>query len=678
MATHAAEDDRDSRFVVPALDEVEAPLGSRSLSELDLHLFQEGTHRRAYRAFGAHLADKNGEAGTTFAVWAPNAARVSVIGDFNAWDGEAHPLERQGSYGVWQRFVPGVAEGARYKYDIQSEQRRYRVKKADPFGFHQETAPATASIVCGLEYAWGDGDWMKERRRHNALSSPISIYEVHLGSWMRVVEEGNRSLSYRELGPRLAEHVERLGFTHVEILPVMEHPFFGSWGYQVTGFFAPTSRYGTPREFMALIDYLHQRGIGVILDWVPAHFPSDEHGLSFFDGTHLFEHADPRQGFHPEWHSFIFNYERDEVRSFLVSSAMFWLDLYHADALRVDGVASMLYLDYAREEGGWIPNEHGGRENLGALKFLRQLNEAAYEEFPDVQTIAEESTSWPMVTRPTHLGGLGFGMKWDLGWMHDTLKFLGREPIHRRWHMNELTFRTMYQFDEHFVLPLSHDEVVHEKGSLLRKMDGDEWQRLANLRVLYAYQWALPGKKLMFMGAELAQWNEWNHDASLDWHLAELPAHAAIGTLIGHLNAHYRAEASLFELDTDAAGFAWVLGDDEQSVYVFARRAKNHRTILVILNLTPVARYGFRVGVELPGYWQELLNTDAAEYGGSGVGNLGGAQTQAVPSHGYDWSLAVTLPPCAALYLAAPKARVESVLANSASGTAPGVVVKRA
>ena len=632
-----------------------------ALGDADLQLFHEGSHRRAYRVLGAHLTTREGVAGTAFAVWAPNAARVSVIGDFNDWDAAASPLERKGALGVWEGFMPGALVGARYKFELESAQRGYRVKKADPFGFRQEEAPGTASIVWSLDYAWGDGEWMCSRRAKNALDQPMSIYEVHLGSWMRVPEEGHRSLTYRELAPRLADHVVRLGFTHVEILPVMEHPFFGSWGYQVTGYFAPTGRYGTPQDFMYLVDYLHQRGVGVILDWVPAHFPSDEHGLGFFDGTHLFEHADPRQGFHPEWHSFIFNYDRDEVRGFLVASALFWLDHYHADALRVDGVASMLYLDYARADGEWIPNRYGGRENLGALRFLRQLNEAVYEEFPDVQTIAEESTSWPMVTRPTHLGGLGFGLKWDLGWMHDTLKFLGRDTIHRRWHMNELTFRTLYQFHESFVLPLSHDEVVHGKGSLLRKMAGDDWQRLANLRTLFAYQWALPGKKLVFMGGELGQWREWDHDASLDWDLAESPgaplAKGALGPLallLARLNELYRAEGALHACDTEAGGYAWVTGDDEQTVYVFERRAPGHRSILVALNMTPVPRYGFRVGVDVPGFWQELINTDAEEYGGSGVGNLGGTQAAAIESHDKPWSLSLTLPPCAAVYFAAP------------------------
>jgi 1,4-alpha-glucan branching enzyme len=629
-----------------------SPSAPYLLGDQDVHLFNEGTHRHAYQKLGAHAAVHEGRAGVVFAVWAPNAEAVSVIGDFNGWrPGEAR-LEPRASSGLWEGFVPGMKKGDRYKLFVASRYRAYAAAKSDPFGLHHEVAPDTASIVWDLEYPWGDAEWMETRAERNALGAPMSIYEVHLGSWMRVPEERYRSLSYREIAPRLAEHVARMGFTHVELMPVMEHPFFGSWGYQVTGYFAPSSRYGSPQDFMYLVDYLHQHGIGVILDWVPAHFPTDEHGLGFFDGTHLYEHADPRKGLHPDWNSFIFNYDRKEVRSFLTSSAVFWLREYHADGLRVDGVASMLYLDYSRPEGEWIPNQYGGRENLGALEVLRHVNEVVYSETPGVQTIAEESTSWPMVSRPTYLGGLGFGMKWDMGWMHDTLKFLGRDPIHRKWHMNDLTFRSLYQFHENFVLPLSHDEVVHGKGSLANKMAGDNWQKLANLRLLYAYQWALPGKKMLFMGGELAQWNEWNHDSSLDWHLLDIPRHRGILALLGRLNELYRGVSALHELDCDVRGYEWITGDNEQCVYVFARRDLRGRRVLVALNLTPVPRDNWRLGVEREGVWRELLNTDAEEYGGSGMGNLGGKEATPVPFHGRPFSINLTLPPLAALYLA--------------------------
>jgi 1,4-alpha-glucan branching enzyme len=515
--------------------------------------------------------------------------------------------------------------------------------------------PATASIVWDLDYTWGDGAWMRERAAKNALSAPMSVYEVHLASWRR---EDGRSLSYRELAPQLADHVEALGFTHVELLPVMEHPFAGSWGYQVTGYFAPTHRLGTPQDLMYLIDYLHQRGVGVILDWVPAHFPTDAHALGDFDGTHLYEHADPRRGFHPDWRSYIFNYGRHEVRSFLVSNALFWLDRYHADGLRVDGVASMLYLDYSRKEGEWIPNEHGGRENLDAVRFLRQLNEAAADAHPDAAIIAEESTSWPMVSRPTRVGGLGFGLKWDMGWMHDTLRYLERDPLYRRWHHNEITFRSLYAFHENFVLPLSHDEVVHGKGSLLNKMPGDRWQKFANLRLLFASMFTQPGKKLLFMGSELAQWREWNHDGTLDWHLLEEAPHAAISRLIGDLNRLYREEPALHARDTDPSGFAWIDGSDaEHSAVTFLRLADPPTPpLLVAINFTPVVRYEYRVGVPIEGGWEEVLNTDAVIYGGSGVGNLGQVIARPVPLHARPMSMAITLPPLAAVIFRAPGA----------------------
>ncbi|MEC7523436.1 MAG: 1,4-alpha-glucan branching protein GlgB [Myxococcota bacterium] len=626
------------------------------LTDQDKHLFNEGTHQRLYERLGAHLAtDEDGRAGVIFAVWAPGARAVSVVGDFCDWDRDAHPMRPNAESGVWEIFVPGVSRGALYKYLIQGPD-GFEEYKSDPFGRLHEEPPKTASIVWDLDYTWGDAEWMAERGRHNALDAPMSVYEVHLGSWRRVPEEDDRPLTYRELAPLLCAHVKELGFTHVELMPVMEHPFGGSWGYQVTGYFAPTHRHGTPQDLMYLIDQLHQSGIGVILDWVPAHFPTDAHGLGRFDGTHLFEHADPRQGFHPDWQSYIFNYGRHEVRSFLISSAMFWLDRYHVDGLRVDGVASMLYRDYSREEGEWIPNEHGGRENLEAIGFLRQLNEAVYAEFPDVQTIAEESTSWPMVSRPTFAGGLGFGLKWDMGWMHDTLRFLERDPIHRRFHHNELTFRSLYAFNENFTLPLSHDEVVHGKGALLNKMPGDRWQKFANLRLLYAYMMSQPGKKLLFMGSELAQWREWNHDASLDWHLAEDEMHGGVMRLLGDLNRSYRAEGAMHRGDCEPGGFTWIDGSDaERSVLSYLRQGDGAPPVLVVLNFTPVVRYDYRVGVPRGGAWEEILNTDAATYGGSGVGNLGEVVAHDVPAHGQPLSLSVTLPPLAAVWFRAPR-----------------------
>ncbi|MBM4357735.1 MAG: 1,4-alpha-glucan branching protein GlgB [Deltaproteobacteria bacterium] len=639
------------------------------LGEHDLHLFNEGTHRRVHEKLGAHVAEHEGRRGVTFALWAPNAASLSVVGDWNGWDPAANPLAPRGDSGIWEGFAAGAAHGHRYKYHLVSRELGYTVLKADPYGRHFETAPATASIVWDVAYAWGDDAWMRARADGQADHRPMSIYEVHLGSWRRVESEGSRSLGYREIARPLADHVERLGHTHVELLPVMEHPFFGSWGYQVTGYFAPTSRYGTPEDFMYLVDYLHQRGIGVILDWVPAHFPSDPHALGFFDGTHLYEHADPRKGFHPDWNSLIFNYDRNEVRSFLVSSALFWLDVYHADGLRVDGVASMLYLDYSRAPGEWLPNVHGGRENLGAISLLRQVNQVLGVELPGAPTIAEESTAFPDVSRPVERGGLGFAMKWDLGWMHDTLTFFARDPIHRQWHLNELTFRSMYQYRENFVLPLSHDEVVHGKGSLLGKMAGDEWQKRANLRLLYAYQWAMPGKKLLFMGGELGVLREWNHDGALDWSLADDPRHRGLTELVSRLNALYRGVPALHERDFEEGGYEWVMGDSEACVYAFARRARDGRRVLVVLNLTPLPRADFVIGVEERGLWRELLNTDASEYGGSGVGNLGGREAYPVPTHHKPCALTLTLPPLGALYLEAP-AEAYSVATTPAAPTA--------
>ncbi|MCS6880019.1 MAG: 1,4-alpha-glucan branching protein GlgB [Oscillochloridaceae bacterium] len=622
------------------------------LTDDDLYLFGEGTHFRAYEKLGAHITTLNGEQGTYFAVWAPNAEYVAVIGDWNGWDAGKNAMRCRGNSGIWETFVPGVGKGAHYKYHIASRYYGYREDKTDPFGFFFEVPPRTASIVWDQEYEWGDGAWMQARGQLQGVSAPMSIYEVHLGSWMRVPEEGGRSLTYREIAPRLAEHVKRAGFTHIELLPVTEHPFYGSWGYQSTGYFAPTSRYGTPEDFKYFVDYLHQQGIGIILDWVPSHFPTDGYALSYFDGTHLFEHADPRKGYHPDWGSYIFNYGRNEVRSFLISSALFWLDKYHIDGLRVDAVASMLYLDYSRRPGEWIPNQYGGKENIEAIMFLRQFNTEVYKNYPTAQTFAEESTAWPMVSRPVYVGGLGFGFKWDMGWMNDTLKYFRRDPIHRRYHHNELTFRGLYMFTENYVLSLSHDEVVHGKGSLLDKMSGDVWQKFANLRLLYSYQYGQPGKKLIFMGGEFGQWREWKHDESLDWHLLMFPSHQGVLKLVADLNRLYVNEPALHELDCDPAGFEWIDANDaENSTYSFFRRARSTGDlILVVLNCTPVPRYKFRIGVPRGGWWKEILNSDATEYWGSGIGNAGGVMAEEHMSHGRPYSLVLDLPPLGALY----------------------------
>ncbi|MCS7312965.1 MAG: 1,4-alpha-glucan branching protein GlgB [Acidobacteria bacterium] len=628
--------------------------GVSRLTDYDVYLFREGHHFRLYEKLGAHPMEADGLQGTLFAVWAPNAERVSVIGDFNGWDPGAHPLApRWDGSGIWEGFVPGVGPGNLYKYHIVSRFGGYTVDKGDPFAFFWETPPGTASIVWDLRYEWGDEAWLRTRRQANALDAPISIYEVHLGSWRRVPEAGRRFLTYREMAEALPRYVKEMGFTHVEFLPVMEHPFYGSWGYQTVGYFAPTSRYGLPQDFMFLIDSLHQHGIGVILDWVPSHFPGDAHGLAFFDGTHLYEHADPRKGFHPEWTSYVFNYGRYEVRSFLISSALFWLDVYHADGLRVDAVASMLYLDYGRQEGEWIPNEYGGKENLEAIAFLRRLNEEVYRSFPDVQTIAEESTAWPMVARPTYVGGLGFGLKWNMGWMHDTLTYFSKDPIYRKYHHDQITFSIWYAFSENFVLPLSHDEVVHGKGSLLGKMPGDDGQKFAHLRALLGYMYGHPGKKLLFMGGEFGQWREWNHDDSLDWHLLAYTPHRGLQQWVRDLNELYRREPALHEGDCDSAGFEWVdFHDWEQSVISFLRKAQSSGDIvLVVCNFTPVPRFDYRVGVPRPGFWRELLNSDARAYGGGGYGNLGGVEASLVPSHGRPYSLSLTLPPLSVLFL---------------------------
>ncbi len=620
------------------------------LTKYDQYLFNEGSHFRLYEKMGAHPARIDGADGACFNVWAPEAQKVSVIGDFNRWDAGSHPLEPVGQSGIWHGFVPGAAKGMIYKYHIVSRHDGYVVDKTDPFGFYSEVPPRTGSIIWDLEYVWQDGEWMAKRQRHNPVEMPVSIYEVHLGSWMRTPD--NKPLNYRDYAARLADYVSDMGFTHVELMPVMEHPFYGSWGYQTVGFFPPTSRYGEPQDFMYLIDYLHRHNIGVILDWVPSHFPTDGHGLGFFDGTHLFEHADPRQGIHPDWDSAIFNYGRKEVQSFLISSAFYWLDKYHADGLRVDAVASMIYLDYSRKEGEWIPNKYGGRENLEAVSFLRRFNEEVYRAFPGIQTIAEESTAWPMVSKPTYIGGLGFGMKWDMGWMHDTLFYMSKNPIHRKFHHNQLTFRMLYAFQENFVLSLSHDEVVHGKGSLLRKMPGNDWEQFANLRLLFCYMFAQPGKKLLFMGGEFGQWNEWYHEVSLDWHLLEYPFHAALKRLVGDLNHLYAREKALHEMDFDPGGFEWIdCSDSEESVLVFLRKGLSPEdVILVALNFTPVARFNYRVGVPRLGYWREVLNSDSGDYGGSNQGNLGGVAASGIPFHGRPCSLVLTLPPLAAVF----------------------------
>jgi 1,4-alpha-glucan branching enzyme len=617
-----------------------------TLSEFDLYLLREGTHTRAYEKLGAHLAERDSRHGVHFAVWAPNARLVSVIGDFNGWN-PAPNVMLPTLAGIWESFIPDVGQGTVYKYHVESNYQNFKVDKADPYGFATEIRPQTASRVWHLEsYLWQDSAWMATRGRSNSLDSPISIYEVHLGSWRRVPEEGNRWLTYRELAPLLADYAHDSGFTHVELLPLTEHPFDGSWGYETTGYFAPTSRFGTPTDFMYFIDYLHQHGIGVILDWVPAHFPKDEAGLSYFDGTHLYEHADPKQGEHPDWNTLVFNYGRNEVQNFLVSNALFWLDKYHVDGLRVDAVAAMLYLDYGRREGQWIPNRHGGRENIDAIHFLRLLNERVYAEFPDVVMIAEESTAWPQVSRPTYVGGLGFGLKWNMGWMHDVLDYMSQDPIFRCYHHNQITFSLMYAFSENFVLPFSHDEVVYGKGSMLRKMPGDEWQKFADLRLLYGFMFGHPGKKLLFMGDEFGQWSEWNHDASLEWHLLQNPLHAGLRRWVRDLNTLYRGAAALHELDFDPAGFEWVdCKDYQRSIISFLRRGRNPNDhLLFVCNFTPVVRQNYRVGVPREGFWKEALNSDAPLYGGTGQGNFGGLSAVPLPIHGRPFSLNMTLP----------------------------------
>lgn len=624
------------------------------LTEFDLHLLAEGSHLRSYEKLGAHLCSVGGVSGASFAVWAPNAKKVIVIGDFNNWLGADTPLVLRPEAGIWEGFVPGVIKGQAYKYLVYPADGGHPVEKADPYAFFSEMRPNSASRVWDIDtYEWGDSAWMKSRERASRNDRPVSIYEVHLGSWMRVPEEGNRFLTYRELARRLPVYVAELGFTHVELMPICEHPLDDSWGYQTLSYFAPTSRFGTPEDFMFLVDAFHQKGIGVILDWVPAHFPRDGHGLGVFDGTHLYEHQDPRKGAHPDWGTYIFNYGRREVANFLLSGALFWLDKYHIDGLRIDAVASMLYLDYSRKEGEWIPNQYGGNENLEAIYFLKRLSETVYEEFPSATTFAEESTSWPMVSWPTWLGGLGFGYKWNMGWMHDVLRYMERDPVYRSYHLEDLTFGLVYAFHENFVLPFSHDEVVHGKGSMLSKMPGDIWRKFANLRLLYSFMYAHPGKKLLFMGSEIGLWDEWNCNAGMEWSLLKYPTHRGVQQLVKDLNRLIRKEAAFFELDSKAEGFSWVdCSDRDSCVISFLRRSKERKSeFLCIFNFTPIVRKSYRVGVPSSGYWKELFNSDAASYGGSDVGNGGGCQSDKVSCHGFEQSLSLFLPPLGAVFL---------------------------
>ena len=627
--------------------------GVTLLSEYDIYLFKEGKHFSLYEKLGAHFMEHEGRKGVYFALWAPNAERVTVVGDFNGWNKESHLLyPRWDGSGIWEGFIPGLEHGTVYKYFIKSQHKGYSVEKGDPFGYLWETPPKTASVVWDLKYKWGDKKWIDTRRNKANEPQPYAVYELHLGSWRRMPEEGNRPYTYRELARDLPGYLKWLGYTHVEFLPVMEHPFYGSWGYQTTGYFAPTSRFGSPQDFMYLVDSLHKEGIGVILDWVPSHFPTDQHGLDYFDGTHLYEHSDPRIGFHPDWKSNIFNYGRNEVRCFLISSALFWLEQYHADGLRVDAVASMLYLDYSREEGEWIPNVFGGRENLEAIQFLKDFNNAVHDKFPDTITIAEESTSWPMVSRPTQIGGLGFNMKWMMGWMHDTLVYMSKEPVYRSYHQGQITFSIIYAFTEHFMLPLSHDEVVHGKGPLIYKMPGDEWQRFANLRALYGYMYAHPGSKLLFMGGEFGQTQEWRHEQSLDWHLNDYPFHRGVQLLIKDLNDLYQTEKALYEKQFDWEGYEWVdLNDAHNCVITFMRKGKDpNEKILVVINFTPVVRENYRVGVSDPGFIKEIFNSDDTKYGGSGVHNPS-VESMPIPMHGRERSVNLTLPPLGVMFL---------------------------
>ena len=624
------------------------------LGELDLHLFGEGSHIESFNKLGAHVVTLEGTQGVVFAVWAPNARRVSVVGDFNNWNGRRHPMRFHPSVGVWELFIPGLRHGERYNYEIKARNRAMLPLKSDPYAFASERPPRTASVVHDFgDFRWADAEWMSLRQRRVDRAAPISIYEVHLGSWRRKPEEGNRYLTYRELAAELVPYVVDMGFTHIELLPITEHPFDGSWGYQPTGMFAPTSRFGSPDDFRAFVNAVHGARLGLILDWVPGHFPNDAHGLGSFDGTHLYEHADPRQGLHKDWDTLIYNYGRREVANFLLNSGVFWLERYHVDGLRVDAVASMLYLDYSRKEGEWIPNKFGGRENLEAIEFLRRFNATTYGRSPGIATIAEESTAWPMVSRPAHLGGLGFGYKWNMGWMHDTLEYVGHDPIHRSHHHNKLTFGLLYAFSENFILPLSHDEVVHGKRSLLGRMPGDRWQRFANLRVYYTFMFGHPGKKLLFMGSELAQENEWNHDTSLDWHMLGDPAHAGVQRLVRDLNALYRATSALHARDCESEGFQWIdANDSANSVLSFLRHGGDSAPIAVVVcNFTPVVRHDYRIGVPQGGGYREALNSDSEIYGGSDVGNGGWVKAEQIPWHGRPYSLSLTLPPLGGLIL---------------------------
>jgi 1,4-alpha-glucan branching enzyme len=616
------------------------------LGELDMHLYCEGTHYEIYRKLGAHLMEVNGHAGVLFSVWAPNAQRVSVVGDFNGWDGRLHAMRKRVEAGIWEIFIPGVGEQAHYKFELRNCFGQI-VLKGDPYAFYSQHGLQTASLVFNLDrFTWSDREWMESRRTREWHKEPVSVYEVHLGSWARIPEENNRYLSYREFSDRLINYVLEMGYTHIELMPIAEHPFDGSWGYQVTGYYSPTSRFGNPDEFREFVDRCHQAGIGVILDWVPGHFPKDAYGLAQFDGTHLYEHADPRQGEHQDWGTLIFNYGRSEVRNFLIGNALFWLDEYHIDGLRVDAVASMLYLDYSREPGAWIPNVHGGRENLEAIYFLKRFNEVCYERFPGIMTIAEESTAWPGVSRPTFLGGLGFGFKWNMGWMHDFLVYMSREPVHRKFHQGDITFSLLYAFQEHFILVLSHDEIVHGKGSLVNKMPGDAWQKFANLRMFYAWMYSYPGKKLLFMGGEFGQWQEWNHDRSLDWHLLQFPMHAGLRRLVQHLNYLYRKEPALWQLDDSYEGFEWIdFHDSESSIVAYFRKAHDGPTLMFAVNATPVPRHAYRIGAAGEGWYEEILNTDADTYGGGNVGNYGGVHADAIPWQGQSHSISINLPP---------------------------------
>jgi 1,4-alpha-glucan branching enzyme len=624
-----------------------------TIGDLDLHLAGEGTHSRLWERLGAHRRAVEGVEGTSFAVWAPNARSVRVVGDFNSWDGRLHPMRSLGSSGIWELFVPSAQDGHLYKFEVVTAQGDL-VLKTDPYATATEmpgSAFGGACIIYSSTYRFQDDDWMKERESADAHHGPMTVYEVHLGSWRRTAD--GEWLSYRDLGPLLADYCKEMGFTHVELMPVSEHPFTGSWGYQVSNYFAPTARYGSPDDFKYFVDTLHQAGIGVLVDWVPAHFPNDHWALGRFDGTALYEHVDPRKGEHPDWGTLVFNYGRNEVRNFLIANALYWVEEFHVDGLRVDAVASMLYLDYSREEGEWEPNVHGGRENLEAIEFLEQLNVAIHSEHPGVLMIAEESTAWPGVSRPVHLGGLGFGFKWNMGWMHDTLSYFSKEPIYRRYHHNQLTFSLMYAFSENFVLPLSHDEVVHGKGSMIQKMPGDDWQRFANLRSLYAYMWAHPGKQLLFMGGELAQWREWDHDSSLEWHLFDYTAHRGVQSLVRDLNRAYRDVPALWELDDSPEGFRWIDANDaDNNVLSFYRtNAAGDDHLVCIANLSPVPRTGFRVGLPKSGTYTEVINTDAVGYGGTNTGNMGSVEAEETPWHGLDHSALLTLPPLGVVWL---------------------------